>query len=84
MNLKASSEHPNSPDSVAALSGQFGRILAYTVLNLAASYPVWNGLDVFVTAKHLLNNRYLVDRVRGMLPGPPRPVQAGFNHSFYL
>ncbi|MCX8048731.1 MAG: TonB-dependent receptor [Methylohalobius sp.] len=84
MNLKSGFDHPNGPESVEALSGQYGRIPTYTVVNFAATYPIWQDLDLFITVKNLLDNRYLVDRVRGMLPGPPRLVQAGFNYRFHL
>ncbi len=82
MNLKSGARHPNGSSSVEALSGQFGRIPTYTVVNLAATYPVSKGLELFVTVKNLLDNTYLVDRVRGRLPGPPRLVHAGFQYHF--
>lgn len=32
--------------------------------------------------KNLLDNTYIVDRVRGIQPGMPRLVQAGFKYEF--
>jgi Fe(3+) dicitrate transport protein len=37
---------------------------------------------VFVTAKNLFDKVYVTDRVRGIIPGSPRLVQAGFTQRF--
>jgi Fe(3+) dicitrate transport protein len=44
----------------------------------------WNlrKVTLFVTAKNLLDELYLVDRSRGMIPGSPRLVQAGLSTRF--
>ena len=64
-------------------SGQRGEIPGYTVWNLAANY----GLDacdcrLFVTAKNLTDKLYIADMSRGLIPGMPRLVQAGFEVRF--
>jgi Fe(3+) dicitrate transport protein len=64
-------------------SGQFGKIEDYVVLNLATTYHVKPiNTDVFVSVKNLLDETYIVDRTRGILPGAPRLVQAGFRLNF--
>jgi Fe(3+) dicitrate transport protein len=37
---------------------------------------------VFVSVKNLFDQNYIVDRTRGILPGSPRLVQAGFKLDF--
>jgi len=71
----------NTVDIVA--NGQRGEIGGYTVWNLAANY----GLDacdcrLFVTAKNLTDKLYIADMSRGLIPGMPRLVQAGFELRF--
>jgi Fe(3+) dicitrate transport protein len=66
-----------------SLTGQFGAIDDHTVLNFAATYSFKpHGLDVFVGVKNLLDNDYIVDRTRGILPGAPRLIHAGLKYSF--
>ncbi|MFN3919945.1 MAG: TonB-dependent receptor family protein [Methylohalobius sp.] len=81
-NLKKGADHPDGPTSPAALSGQFGKIDDYTIVNLAGTYRVTKGLDLFVAVKNLFDNDYIVDRTRGILPGAPRLVQAGLRYEF--
>ena len=71
----------NTVDIVA--NGQRGEIPGYTVWNLAANY----GLEacdcrLFVTAKNLTDKLYIADMSRGLIPGMPRLVQAGFEVRF--
>ena len=58
--------------------GQRGLIEASTVLNASFNYPV-SSLDTtfFVAVKNILDENYIVDRSRGILPGAPRQVQLG-------
>jgi Fe(3+) dicitrate transport protein len=56
--------------------GQRGLIEGYTVWNAAVNYPV-GPATFFVTVKNLLDDVFIVDRVRGILPGSPRLMQAG-------
>jgi Fe(3+) dicitrate transport protein len=78
-NFESAAQHP---DSVQARSGQYGKIADYAVVNLAGTYPVQRDLNLYVSIKNLLDHRYIVDRVRGILPGSPRLVQAGFRYDF--
>jgi Fe(3+) dicitrate transport protein len=53
------------------------------VLNAAATYNIKPiNTEVFVSLKNLLDEKYIVDRTRGILPGSPRLVQAGFKVNF--
>ncbi|MCQ8103865.1 TonB-dependent receptor [Methylomonas sp. SURF-2] len=63
-------------------SGQFGKINDYVVVNFATSYKVRKDLTLFFNMKNMLDNTYIVDRVRGIQPGMPRLVQAGFKYEF--
>jgi Fe(3+) dicitrate transport protein len=65
----------------ASADGQRGLVPAYTILNLALSYDV-RRLTLYATVKNLLDELYLVDRSRGMLPGPPRLFQLGIATRF--
>jgi Fe(3+) dicitrate transport protein len=56
--------------------GQRGLLEPYTVWNAAVNYPVGRS-TLFVTVKNLFDDLFIVDRVRGILPGSPRLVQAG-------
>jgi len=82
MNLESGADHPNGVNSDAARSGQFGMVKDFAVVNFASTYRVYTGLDLFVSVKNLLDKEYIVDRVRGILPGSPRLVQAGFKYEF--
>jgi Fe(3+) dicitrate transport protein len=64
-------------------SGQRGEMPGYTVWNLTANYalPVCN-CTVFATAKNLGDKLYVADMSRGLIPGMPRLVQAGFELRF--
>jgi Fe(3+) dicitrate transport protein len=64
-------------------NGQRGLIPAYTVWNATANFRVSErGTTVFVTAKNLLNDTFIVDRRRGVMVGMPRLVQAGVKFRF--
>jgi Fe(3+) dicitrate transport protein len=64
-------------------SGQRGRIGGYTVWNATANYAL-DACDctVFVTGKNLGDKLYVADMSRGLTPGMPRLVQAGFSFRF--
>jgi Fe(3+) dicitrate transport protein len=60
--------------------GQRGRLAGYTVVNLAANQELLQGkMQVHVAAKNLLGREYITDLSRGILPGTPRQLQAGFS-----
>ena len=69
-------------NSVApSADGQRGLVPAHTTCNVAVSWDL-RKVTLFVTAKNLLDELYLVDRSRGMIPGSPRLVQAGLSTRF--
>ncbi|NOT86183.1 MAG: TonB-dependent receptor [Methylococcaceae bacterium] len=82
MNLQSGADHPNGANSAEARSGQYGKIQDYAVVNFASTYKIYKGLDLFVSVKNIFDNQYISDRVRGILPGSPRLVQAGFKYEF--
>jgi Fe(3+) dicitrate transport protein len=63
--------------------GQRGLIPSYIAWNATANYTVesWH-TTFFISAKNLSDRVYIVDRVRGLLPGNPRLVQAGLKFRF--
>jgi len=63
--------------------GQRGLLPAYTIWNVVASYaiPRWRSA-LFVAIKNAGDTIYVADRSRGLLPGPPRLVQAGLRARF--
>jgi Fe(3+) dicitrate transport protein len=68
---------PTLPD------GPQGTIPAVTLWNVSANWLV-RGLDVtlFGSIKNLLDEVYIADRTRGLLPGPSRWVQVGASRRF--
>jgi Fe(3+) dicitrate transport protein len=56
--------------------GQRGLLEAYTVWNAGVNYQVGPS-TLFVAVKNVFDDLFVVDRVRGILPGSPRLVQAG-------
>lgn len=67
----------------SSADGQRGAIPGNVIWNATVNLPLeeWR-TTAFVTVKNLLDRMTLVDRVRGMLPGSPRLVQAGFRWEF--
>lgn len=75
-------EDLNSIEPITA-NGQTGLIPGYTIWNATVNYKIEKlHTTVFVTAKNLFDRVYIADRARGLLPGPPRGVQAGFKFEF--
>ncbi len=67
-------------------NGQRGLIPAYTVWNATVNYR-FSKLErfaptVFVTTKNFMNDTYIVDRRRGVMPGIPRLLQGGIKFRF--
>lgn len=59
--------------------GQRGLIASYTIWNATVEYDVPALKSAFfVTARNLEDETYIVDRTRGILPGNPRLIRAGF------
>jgi Fe(3+) dicitrate transport protein len=61
--------------------GQRGLIPGYTVWNTTVNYALKQA-TVFLTVKNLLDDVFIVDRARGILPGSPRLVQSGIKVRF--
>jgi len=67
----------------ASADGQRGLIPTYTIWNATLNYEVKALRSVvFVTVKNAFDRLYIADRSRGVLPGPPRLVHAGFTARF--
>ena len=63
--------------------GQRGLIPSYTIWNATANYNVESlHTTFFFTIKNLFDRTYIADRARGILPGPPRLIQAGLKYRF--
>ncbi|MCX7089495.1 MAG: TonB-dependent receptor [Methylococcales bacterium] len=88
MNLQSGADYTGptgtsaANNTISALSGQYGKIPDYAIVNLASTYQVYKGLDLFVSVKNVFDKQYIVDRVRGIMPGSPRLIQAGFKYEF--
>jgi Fe(3+) dicitrate transport protein len=67
----------------SSADGQRGLIPGYTIWNASLAYEL-RALrsTVFVAVKNASDRLYIVDRARGILPGPPRLVQAGLQARF--
>jgi len=65
----------------SSADGQRGLIRSFTIWNLTLSYDL-RKVSFFVTAKNLFDELYIADRSRGLIPGPPRLVQAGIATRF--
>lgn len=64
-------------------NGQRGLIESATIVNWAANItPTGSPTTFFVTVKNVLDETYIVDRARGILPGAPRLTQAGVSLRF--
>ena len=64
-------------------NGQRGEMPGYTVWNLTANYALpFCNCTAFATAKNLGDTLYVADMSRGLIPGMPRLVQAGFEVRF--
>ncbi|MFY9269839.1 MAG: TonB-dependent receptor [Candidatus Manganitrophaceae bacterium] len=64
-------------------NGQQGAIPGYTIWNVAVNYEIAAlNTTLFATVKNLFDKTYIVDRVRGILPGSPRLIQGGLQYRF--
>ena len=61
--------------------GQRGLIPRWTIWNAAVNYDLGRA-TMFVTVKNVLDDTYIVDRSRGILPGMPRLLQVGARTRF--
>lgn len=62
--------------------GQRGTLPAHTFWNAAATWQLRAGGSVFVAIKNLSDSTFIIDRVRGILPGAPRRIQVGTTWRF--
>jgi Fe(3+) dicitrate transport protein len=63
--------------------GQRGPIDAYTYWNFTASAPVLRTTGrIFIAVKNLTDRTFIIDRVRGILPGHPRLIHVGTSWRF--
>ena len=63
-------------------NGQRGLIDSHVVWNATANFYVNDRLDLYATVKNLADEDYVVDMTRGLVPGMPQLVQAGFTARF--
>lgn len=65
-----------------ARSGQQGRIGGHGVLNASVAHALGEALTVYAGVKNLTDKLYVADMSRGLIPGPPRQLQFGFEYRF--
>jgi len=80
--VRTSDQFGDDLNTVAGTAdGQRGLIPAATVLNSAVNYDLGRA-TVFFTVKNLLDDTFIVDRSRGLLPSVPRLLQVGVRARF--
>ena len=62
--------------------GQRGRLGGYVIANLTLQYQRDEALTLYASAKNLFDRLYLGDLSRGIVVGPPRLLQAGFEYRY--
>ncbi len=76
--VHVSSQFGDNINTVAiTANGQRGRIQAYGIWNAAINVDLTDQFTAFVTVKNLADKTYIVDLIRGVLPGSPRLIQGG-------
>jgi Fe(3+) dicitrate transport protein len=80
--IRTSDQFGDDLNTVAGtVDGQRGLIRGYTILNSAVNYDLGRA-TVFFTVKNLLDDTFIVDRARGILPNMPRLLQLGVRTRF--
>ena len=80
--VRTSAQFGDDLNTVAGTAdGQRGLIPAATLLNTAVNYDLGRA-TVFFTIKNLLDDTFIVDRSRGILPSMPRLLQVGVRTRF--
>jgi Fe(3+) dicitrate transport protein len=80
--VRTSEQFADDLNTVAPTAdGQRGLIAGSTVWNAAVNYTV-SRTTLFLTVKNLFDELFIIDRTRGILPGSPRLIQAGFRVAF--
>lgn len=77
------SDDLNTRNIIANSNGQRGPIASYKIYNATLNYKIekWHA-TFFITGKNLFDKLYIADRVRGILPGPPRQMFVGVKWNF--
>jgi Fe(3+) dicitrate transport protein len=65
-----------------ATNGQRGRTGGHGILNATVAQPIGDALTVYGSVKNLADKVYVADMSRGLIPGPPRQLQFGFEYRF--
>ena len=80
--VRTSAQFGDDLNTVAGTAdGQRGLIPVATLVNTAVNYDLGRA-TVFFTVKNLLDDTFIVDRSRGMLPGMARLLQVGVRARF--
>ena len=80
--VQSSAQFADDLNTVAATAdGQRGRIPGSTTWNAAVNYDLGRA-TLFFTVKNLLDDTFIVDRSRGILPSMPRLLQIGVRLRF--
>jgi Fe(3+) dicitrate transport protein len=58
-------------------NGQRGLMPSHVVWNATLNFAATDSIDVYAAVKNVADNTYVVDMVRGLIPGSPRLVQVG-------
>jgi len=78
---KQYADFANTVTPAVNANGQVGLIDAYGIWNVVANYSIGSA-TLFITAKNLTDQTYIVDRTRGIQVGTPRTIQAGIKYAF--
>jgi len=62
--------------------GQRGRLGGHAIANLTLQYQHDEALTLYASAKNLFDRLYIGDLSRGIVAGPPRLLQAGFEYRY--
>lgn len=62
--------------------GQRGRLGGHAIANLTLQYQHDEALTLYASAKNLFDRLYIGDLSRGIVVGPPRLLQAGFEYRY--
>ena len=75
------SDFDNTLKPASNSNGQEGLIASYGIWNVVGNYTIGKA-TIFVAAKNLTDETYIVDRTRGIQVGMPRTFQAGVKYAF--
>ncbi|MCZ8131043.1 MAG: TonB-dependent receptor [Steroidobacteraceae bacterium] len=70
-------------NTVAVIAnGQRGLMPSHVVWNATVNFSATDAVAIYGTVKNVADRVYVVDMTRGLIPGTPRLVQAGFTMRF--